>query len=78
MRQIKVPFLFVAGDYDLININQTIAIFTILPQNRLFIVPSASYIVPAENPELINSEVIKFLKTPYRDIDGYCFFKLPK
>jgi pimeloyl-ACP methyl ester carboxylesterase len=35
----------------------------------------ASHLVPTENPDLINSEVIRFLKTPYRDIDRFYFFK---
>jgi pimeloyl-ACP methyl ester carboxylesterase len=35
----------------------------------------ASHLVPAEKPDLINSEVIRFLKTPYRDIDCFYFFK---
>lgn len=78
LHTINVPFLIVAGDHDLININQTVALFTNLPKARLFIVPGASHVVPAENPELINSEVIKFLKTPYRDIDRYYFLKIPK
>lgn len=78
LHTINVPFLIVAGDHDLININQTVALFTNLPKARLFIVPGASHIVPAENPELINSEVIKFLKSPYRDIGRYYFLKIPK
>ncbi|MBW8331417.1 MAG: alpha/beta hydrolase [Prolixibacteraceae bacterium] len=78
LHTINVPFLVVAGDHDLININQTIELFANLPKAQLFVVPGASHIVPAENPELINSEVIKFLKTPYRDIDPYYFFKIPK
>lgn len=75
LHSINVPFLVVAGDHDLININQTVALFTNLPHAQLFIVPGASHVVPAENPELINSEVIKFIKTPYRDIDRFYFFK---
>lgn len=78
LHTINVPFLVVAGDHDLININQTIELFANLPKAQLFVVPGASHIVPAENPELINSEVIKFLKTPYRDIDRYYFFKIQK
>lgn len=75
LKTINVPFLIVAGDHDAINLDQTIALFTNLPKSQLFIVPHASHIVPAENPELINSEVVRFLKTPYTDIDRYYFFK---
>jgi len=75
LKTINVPFLIVAGDHDVISLDQTIALFSNLPKAQLFIVPHASHIVPAENPDLINSEVVRFLKTPYTDIDRYYFFK---
>ena len=75
LKTINVPFLIVAGDHDVISLDQTIALFSNLPKSQLFIVPHASHIVPAENPDLINSEVVRFLKTPYTDIDRYYFFK---
>jgi len=75
LKTINVPFLIVAGDHDVISLDQTIALFSNLPKAQLFIVPHASHIVPAENPDLINSEVVRFLKTPYTNIDRYYFFK---
>lgn len=75
LKTINVPFLIVAGDHDLINLDQTNSLYTNLPKAQLLIVPGASHFVPVENPDLINSEVIKFLKTPYRDIDRYYLFK---
>lgn len=75
LKTINVPFLIVAGDHDAINLDQTIALFNNLPKVQLLIVPGASHFVPVENPDLINGEVIKFLKAPYRDIDRYYFFK---
>lgn len=75
LKTIHVPFLIVAGDHDIININQTIALFTNLPKSELFIVPHASHLAPIEDPELINSEVIRFLKTPYTNIDRYYFLR---
>lgn len=78
LRTINVPFLVIAGDHDLINLDQTVSLFTNLPKAELFIVPHASHLVPLENPELVNSEVIRFLKTPFRDIDRYYFFKMPQ
>lgn len=71
LRQINVPVLVVVGDRDIINLDQTISLFTSLPHSQLFIVPGASHFVPIEQPESINSEVIKFLSTPYRDLDRY-------
>lgn len=76
LRTINVPFLIVAGDHDIINPDQTMALFNNLPRADLFIVPHASHLVPVENPELINSEIIRFLGNPYRDIDRYYFFKM--
>ena len=75
LKKIEIPVLVVAGDHDIINLDQTIALFTNLPKSQLFIVPGASHLAPAEQPELINSMVINFLKTPYRDIDQYYFWK---
>jgi pimeloyl-ACP methyl ester carboxylesterase len=73
---INVPFLIVAGDHDLISLDQTITLYNSLPRAELFIVPHASHLVAIENPDLINSEIIRFLKAPYTPIDRYYFFKL--
>jgi len=75
LKQINVPALIVVGDHDLIALDQTIALFTSLPHSQLFIVPGATHFVPIEKSKLINSEVIKFLNTPYRDIDRYYWLK---
>src|SRR5712692_7405595 len=73
LKQIKVPVLVVVGDRDAINLEQTISLFRNLPHSQLLIVPGASHMAPIEQPELLNSEVIKFLSTPYRDLDRYYF-----
>jgi pimeloyl-ACP methyl ester carboxylesterase len=73
LKQIRVPVLVVVGDRDVVNLAQTISLFTSLPHSQLFIVPGASHFVPAEQPELINSEVIKFLTTPFRDLNRFYF-----
>jgi len=75
LKQIKVPTLIVAGDHDLITLDQTITIFTSLPHSQLFIVPGATHMVPVEQSKLINIYVIKFLNTPYMDIDRYYLLK---
>ncbi len=77
LKQITIPVLVAVGDRDLINLDQTISLFTSLPHAQLFIVPGASHLVPIEQPELVNSEVIKFLSSPYRDLDRYYFVNLP-
>jgi len=73
LKTIDIPFLIVVGDHDLIRIDHTIALYSNLPKAQLLIVPRASHLVPAEYPELINSEIIRFLETPYRDINRYYF-----
>jgi pimeloyl-ACP methyl ester carboxylesterase len=75
LNTIQVPFLIVAGDHDIINLNQTIALFNNIPKAQLFIVPGATHFAPAEHPDLINREVIRFLTSKYRDIDRWYFFK---
>ncbi len=71
LKQIKVPVLVVVGDHDIINHGQTMSMFSSLPHSQLFIVPGASHFAPAERPELINNEVLTFLSTPYRYINGF-------
>jgi pimeloyl-ACP methyl ester carboxylesterase len=73
LKQIKVPVLVIAGDRDLINLDKTTSLFASLQHSQLFIVPGASHLVPIEQPELINSEVTKFLSTPFHDLDRYYF-----
>jgi pimeloyl-ACP methyl ester carboxylesterase len=78
LKQIQVPVLVVAGDRDAINLDQTITLFTSLPHSQLFIVPGASHLAPIEQSESVNSEVIKFLSTPYHDLDRYYWVSLVK
>ncbi len=76
LNTIKVPFLIIAGDHDMISLEHTVSLYENLPMAQLFIVPHASHMVPLENPDLINSEIIRFLETPYTDLDGFYFLKL--
>ena len=78
LKQIKVETMVAVGDHDLINLDHTIKLFRSLPHSELLIVSGATHVVLWEQPELINSEIIKFLNTPYRDMDQYYFFKIPK
>lgn len=78
LKSINVPTLIAVGDHDLISLDHTIALFTSLPHSQLLIVPGATHWVLYEGPDLTNSEIIKFLNTPYRDIDQYYSFKIPK
>jgi len=75
LKTIKVPFLVVAGDHDLISLDHTLTLYKSLPQAELFIVPHASHLALIENPELVNSQIIRFLKEKYSGIDPYYFVK---
>jgi pimeloyl-ACP methyl ester carboxylesterase len=78
LQQINVPVLVVVGDRDAINLDQTISLFTSLPHSQLFVVPGSSHMVPVERPELSNSEVVRFLSTPYRDLDRFYWMSFVK
>jgi pimeloyl-ACP methyl ester carboxylesterase len=71
LKTITTPTLIVVGDRDAINMDQTVALFTCLPHSQLFIVPGATHLVPIERSELVNSEMIRFLSRPFRDLDRY-------
>jgi pimeloyl-ACP methyl ester carboxylesterase len=73
--QIKTPTLVVVGDHDIISLDHTVSLFASLPHSELFVIPGATHIVPVEQPDLVNSVIIRFLKTPFRDIDRYYFFR---
>jgi len=77
LKQINVPTLIAAGDHDLINLDHTVELFKNLPHAQILIIPGATHVVLFEQPELVNSEIIKFLRTPYRDIDPYYFIFIP-
>ncbi len=75
LKTIKVPFLVIAGDHDAISLEHTLSLYNNLPQSELFIVPHASHLLLFENPEIINNQVIRFLKEKYSDIDPFYFAK---
>jgi pimeloyl-ACP methyl ester carboxylesterase len=78
LKQINVPVLVAAGDHDLIALDHTVALFKNLPHAQLLVIPGATHIVLIEQPDLANSEIIKFLNTPYRDINGFYFLSIPR
>ena len=75
LNSIQVPFLVMAGDHDMFTIEHTIALYKNLPQASLYIVPDATHISPWEEPELVHSEILRYLDKPYRKLDALYFFK---
>lgn len=75
LNSIQVPFLVMAGDHDMFTIEHTIALYKNLPQASLYIVPDATHISPWEEPELVHSEILRYLGKPYRKLDAVYFWK---
>jgi pimeloyl-ACP methyl ester carboxylesterase len=73
--EITTPTLVIAGDHDIISLDHTVSLFASLPHAELFVIPGATHVAPVEQPDLLNSVIVRFLKTPYRDIDRYYFFR---
>jgi pimeloyl-ACP methyl ester carboxylesterase len=75
LEKIKTPTLVIVGDHDIISLDHTVSLFASLPHAELFVIPGATHIAPVEQPELLNSVIVHFLRTPFRDIDRYYFFR---
>ena len=75
LKSIQVPFLVMAGDHDMFTLEHTIAMYQNLPQASLYIVPDATHISPFEEPELVHSEILRYLGKPYRRLDAFYFWK---
>jgi pimeloyl-ACP methyl ester carboxylesterase len=75
LREIKTPTLVIVGDHDIISLDHTVSLFASLPHAELFVIPGATHIVPVEQPDLLNSVIVHFLQTPFRDIDRYYFLR---
>jgi pimeloyl-ACP methyl ester carboxylesterase len=75
LNAIQVPFLVMAGDHDMFKLEHTIALYQNLPQASLYIVPDATHISPFEEPELVHSEILRYLAKPYRKLDAFYFWK---
>jgi pimeloyl-ACP methyl ester carboxylesterase len=72
---IPCPTLVVVGDHDLIREEHTLALFRSIPHSELCVIPGSTHLVLWEQPELLNDTIIRFLQTPYRDIDRMYFLR---
>ncbi len=62
LSRIKAPVLVIAGEKDDIRGEHTIEIARSIPGARYEIVAGATHQVPIEKPDLVNGEIIRFLK----------------
>src|SRR6185503_3141076 len=65
LEKITAPTLVLAGDHDLIRDEHTVEIYHHLPNGRLAIFPSATHMIPFDDPATFNSTVERFLRTPF-------------
>jgi len=69
LEKIIAPTLVLASDHDLIRDEHTVEIYHHLPNGRLAIFPSATHMIPFDDPATFNSTVERFLRTPLVTID---------
>lgn len=65
LARITAPTLVLAGDQDMIRTEHTVEIFTHLPNAQLAIFPNSTHMVPYDDPELFNTTIERFLRTPF-------------
>lgn len=75
LNSIQVPFLVMAGDHDMFTLEHTISLYQNLPQASLYILPDATHISPFEEPDLVHSEILRYLAKPYRRLDAFYFWR---
>jgi pimeloyl-ACP methyl ester carboxylesterase len=65
LNTINIPFLVIAGDHDLINLEHTIQLYRNLPKGQLYILPATDHGAFILYPEIVNPEIIRFLECKY-------------
>jgi pimeloyl-ACP methyl ester carboxylesterase len=59
--QIKAPTLVMAGEFDIVKPQHTARLAQAIPHSEVLIVKGATHSVPMDKPEIVNSEILKFL-----------------
>lgn len=70
MKSVTAPTLVMSGDHDLISLHHTVDIYEALPNAQLAVLPGATHMAPYDDPGTFNAVVDRFLRTPFRKIDG--------
>jgi pimeloyl-ACP methyl ester carboxylesterase len=65
LERIRVPALVLASDHDAISDEHTLEIYHHLANGQLCIFPNATHMIPYDDPDLFNSTVERFLRTPF-------------
>ena len=69
LETITAPTLILAGDHDMVLDEHTLEIFHRIPNSQLAIVPDSTHLLPFDDPELFNSIVERFFRTPFKTRD---------
>jgi len=67
--KVTAPTLVLASDNDLIRLEHIVTIYKSLPNAQLAIFSNSTHMIAYDDPERFNSEVHRFLATPFRKID---------
>jgi pimeloyl-ACP methyl ester carboxylesterase len=65
LEAITAPTLVLASDHDLIRDEHTLEIYHHIPNSQLCIFPNATHMVPFDDPDLFDSTVERFFRTPF-------------
>jgi pimeloyl-ACP methyl ester carboxylesterase len=65
LQVIAAPTLVLAGDHDLIRLEHIVDIYNHVPNGQLAIFPSATHMVPFDDPATFNAVVDRFFRTPF-------------
>jgi pimeloyl-ACP methyl ester carboxylesterase len=65
LQAVNAPTLVLASDHDLVRDEHTVEIYHHLPNSQLAIVPSATHMVPFDDPASFNATVERFFRTPF-------------
>ncbi len=66
---ITAPTLVLAADHDLILDEHTLEIYHHIRQSELCVFPNATHMIPYDDPDLFNSTVDRFFRTPFVNRD---------
>ena len=71
LAEIKCPTLFIAGDHDIIKLSHTNEMFETVKQGYMSIIPGTKHYPQKENPALVNTIILDFLKQKFENIDRF-------
>ena len=66
---ITAPTLVLASDHDAIADEHTLEVYHHLPNAQLVIFPGATHMIPVDDPDLFNTTVDRFFRTPFVKTD---------